>query len=139
MTWADSVRTMATESGGLLSLRVFRQDDMPDLVAHARAGNAEAFMLAEALCGALQAISNAPRKAPMICGCCPRSFPKHPFSIVLALPEVDTPMTGLSVGICKCCATEPEDIRDKAVIALRKLFPDLRPVDLGHVHQGGRA
>lgn len=139
MTWADSVRTMATESGGLLSLRVFRQDDMPDLVAHARAGDPEAFMLTEALLGALQAIKNAPQKSPMLCGCCPRTFPKNEFSIVLALPEVESPMTGLSIGICKRCATEPDDIRDKAVIALRKLFPDLKPVDLAVVHTSGRA
>ena len=139
MTWADRVTAVADESGGLLSLRVFRQSDMPDLLAHAVAGDPQASMLVGAIGDALQAVRNAPRKSPMRCGCCPRPFPKNPFSLVVALPEVESPMTGLSLGICGRCATEPEDIRDKAVVALRKLFPELKPVDLGAVHQGGQA
>ena len=51
MSWADRVTAVADESGGLLSLHVFRQDDMPDLMAHAQAGDPEAFMLSEALPG----------------------------------------------------------------------------------------
>ena len=75
----------------------------------------------------------------MLCGCCPRPFPKNDFSIVIAMPEVGSPTRGLSVGICKRCATEPEQIRDKAMVALRKIFPDAKPVYLGATHEGGRA
>lgn len=66
-------------------------------------------------------IAAAPRRRPMLCASCPRALRGSAYSFVVALPARDDP-TQLR------CAVEPDAITAKAVTALRKLWPDLRPI-----------
>lgn len=137
MTWEAGIRSVHAEAAGLMSLHAFRQLDAVPLLARAMCGEVEAMRLSLALCEALGQIHNAPRRRPMLCGSCPRPLRQGNFAVVIAAPERTDPTNCVTLGICKKCAVEIDDIKAKAVLAFRKIWPDARPITIDH--PGGHA
>lgn len=74
----------------------------------------------------------------MLCGSCPRPLLNNEFSFVITRPACDDPINAVALAICRKCGTTREDIQQKAVIALRRIWPDLRPITITNP-AGGRA
>ena len=137
--WMSGVRAITEEAAGLLTVEIIRCDDMPGLIALALVGDPDASRAVHAVQRTLMVIRNAPRRSPTLCSCCPRPIRKGVgFALVLAVPERSDPSHFLGLAVCEKCASTTGEIREKATGALRKLWPDLRPVDVTHRH-GGRA
>ena len=138
MSWAAEMKAVQSEAGGLMSLHVIRPEDTHALLLRIIQGDPEAEQISGALWDTLKRIKGAPRHTPMLCASCPRPVRRDNFAVVLATPEVANPERCLGLAICSRCATTPDAIRDKAVQALRRIWPDARPVTI-HPTQAGRA
>jgi hypothetical protein len=128
--WAEDMAAVLAEGGGLMALQVVRQVDVPGLIARAILGDPTAARAATAVSNVLKQISTAPRRKLPFCACCPRSLRNRKFSAVLVSAERDDPKRCILFGVCAKCATAPQDIVAKGVEALRRLWPDTRPVTI---------
>lgn len=126
------------EGGGAVELVVVRQTDALDMLGDAMAGNARAAGLLRATNDALGRIAAAPRRFPMLCAACPRPLKPGRYAIVLAVPARSDPTTAIGLAVCQHCAIGIADIRAKAAIGLRRIWPDLRPITVTHP-RGGQA
>ncbi len=135
---AEGLARFQSEAGGLMELVVVRPIDAVDVMADALAGDGRAVSVLQAIERAAEAIRAAPRRLPMLCAACPRPLKGGHYSFGIALPMSDNPTHGLALAVCTRCATERGDIQTMATAALRRLFPDLRPVAVTHA-DGGRA
>lgn len=137
--WAAGVRRVSDEAAGLVALQVVMPEDVPELFGHALAGDSEAARLVGLVSQALRRIQEAPRDRAMLCGTCPKRLRGGRFAIVCAIPHRDDPREALTLGICRRCAVRHEDIVRTAGQALRRVWPDLRPLP-GPIHpHAGRA
>ena len=138
--WAEGVQRVSDESAGVLQLDIIQHADLPELLAHALLGDPEAVRLANMASDVLRGIAAAPRRKPMLCGSCPRplKLKGYAFSLVFALPGRDQPSNVLSMAICHRCGTSHDAVQGKAVQALRRIWPDLRPITVTHP-AGGQA
>jgi len=134
----DGVQQFHAEAGGMLSLQVIQRTDLPAMILDALAGSAEAAQLLRLTNQALHNIQAAPRRKPMLCGCCPRSLRHGRYSIIIARPACDDPSQGLALAICNTCGPDRDAIDAKAVAALVRIWPNVRPVAVTHP-DGGRA
>ena len=139
MTRTSDMQALQQEAGGMMEVFVVRQADAPELLGQVMAGDLDAARLINALCDALAGVKNAPRRAPMLCGSCPRPLRSIDFSVVLAVPFRADAMRCIYVGICAKCATEHDAIRAKAMGAFRRIWPDARPVAIPTSHAAGHA
>lgn len=135
---AKGIAHFQSEAGGLMELVVVRPVDAIDVMADALAGDSRAVCVLKAIEQAADAIRNAPRRLPMLCASCPRPLRGSGYAFAVGLPDTDRPTHGLALAVCTRCATERGDIQAKATAALRRVFPDLRPVAVTHP-AGGRA
>ena len=135
---ADGIARFQSEAGGMMELIVVRPIDAIDVMADALAGDSRAVCVLKAIEQAADAIRTAPRRLPMLCAACPRPLRGSGYSFGVALPDTDHPKHGLALAVCTRCATERRDIETKVTAALRRVFPDLRPVTVTHA-AGGRA
>ncbi len=126
------------EANGVLALNIVRPGDSLNLVAASLEGDSEASRLPRAVCDTVGKIENAPRKKPMLCGCCPRALRGSGFVICVAIPDRDSPTNGLAFALCEYCSRDDAALVEKASSALRTVWPDLRPVTVTHPG-GGRA
>lgn len=126
------------EAGGVVELVVVRQVDALDLLADAMGGDTKAAGLLQATNQALGRIAAAPRHLPMLCSACPRPLKPGRFAIVLALPAKSGPANAIGLAVCQHCASSVDDIRAKATIGLRRIWPNLRAVTVTHP-AGGEA
>ncbi len=136
-----AVRTIRAESGGLLDTMIVRPADLAFVVAEATAGDPDAIRVLAALETTVKRIAAAPRRSPMRCVACPRPLLKKTvYSFCIVEPSRANPTSGLAIAVCSRCATTPEEIREKAIVALRKVWPDLssRPITVTHP-SGGQA
>lgn len=140
MTWASDIRAVHDEAGGLLEIHVVRLVDLPSLLDRIAVGDPEAGLLMVATSSALQQIVSAPRNRRMLCACCPRPLKRNtPIALVIAAPKRHEPERCLTLAVCTRCAVAPNDVRAKAIVAMRKLWPKIRPVTITHEHVVGRA
>lgn len=128
--WAAGVARISAECAGVVALQVVTVEDMPELLGHALVGDPEAVRFAGLVSQVLQRIQDAPRDRAMLCGCCPKRLRGGRYSIVCAIPHRDDPREALTLAICRRCATRHDAIVQKAGQALRRLWPDLRPIDI---------
>ena len=135
---AEGLARLQSEAGGMMELVIVRPTDAVDIMADALAGDGRAVSLLQAMEQAAGAIRNAPRRLPMLCAACPRPLRHGRYAFGVALPARDNPTHGLTLAVCTRCATARGDIEAKATAALRRVFPDLRPVTVTHA-TGGRA
>ncbi len=135
----DGLHTLRTQGDGMLELEVIRPSESTTLLLCAHAGNDRARRTLTPVMGLLKSIGEAPRKAPRLCGSCPRAVRRNSrFSIVVAWPSCNDPTQALSLAICERCANDHAGIEAKATAALRRLWPNLTTVRLTHA-SGGRA
>ncbi len=132
------VQRVSDEAGGLLTLQVVQQADMPALVLDALAGSDEAAKLLRLTRDTLAGIQAAPRKKPMLCGSCPRTLRGGRFSVIIASPACDDPAQGIAMAICPKCGPNHDAIQAAVAVALGRIWPDIRPVTVTHP-DGGRA
>jgi hypothetical protein len=133
----DGIQQVNDEAGGMLTLQVIERADMPAMIADALGGSAEAAQLLRLTNQVLANIQGAPRRRPMLCGSCPRVLQGSRYAIIIARPACDDPTQGLSMAICPRCGPTHGAIQAAAAVALRRIWPNLRPVTI--THPGGRA
>lgn len=137
--WAASMRRLHEEAAGVVGVTILQPRDMPELMAAALAGDPMAVGLLRTATDTINRIEAAPRRRPMLCGSCPRPLKvKKGLSIVVATPDKDAPEQCLALAICTRCGTTVEEVQEKAVVALRRIWPDTRQVTITHP-EGGRA
>jgi hypothetical protein len=135
----DAIRTVSQEAAGALSIRIVFQEDLRQLIADVVIGKPEAVRLLPLVRQAMRQIRKAPRRAPALCGCCPRPI-RTRFTLAVVLPERDDPTRGIAIGLCKKC-TDGRDLmqtHEKAAQALRTIWPNGRLATITH-RTGGRA
>lgn len=137
-TWADGIQRVGDEAAGVLALQVVQHADVPALIADAIAGDRDATRLLRLVNRALAGIQSAPRSRPHLCAACPRPLRKGRYAIVAVFPARDDATHGLGLGICTHCGTAHDVIHDKAVLALRRIWPDGRAFTISHP-EGGHA
>ena len=135
----EGVQRVNDEAGGVLSLQVIQRGDMPALISDALAGSGEAMELLRLVRETMDGIQGAPRRKPMLCGSCPKALRNGRFSIVLAKPACDDPTQGVAMMICAKCGSSIGAIQAAALVALRRIWPDARPITVTHPDGGGRA
>ncbi len=145
MTWQSrdaleaALGRLQVEAGGVMELYVVRPPDALGILADAIAGDAQAARIYRAVCTATNGIKTAPKKQPMLCASCPRPLRAGtPCSIILAVPRRDDAHQAVTLAVCAKCATQPKEIRQKALGALARIWPDARPIEITH-DAGGRA
>ena len=134
-TMTAALPAITAQGGGVLSLFVVRPIDAPELLGASMAGDANATRLMQVVSQTIAGIERAPRRRPMLCGSCPRPL-RTGYAVVAALPAVAVPSQGLCLAICTRCGRTPAEIQEKAVRALRRLWPDSRPFTV-HAHRRG--
>jgi len=134
----EGVQRVNDEAGGMLTVQVIQQHDMPAMIAGALGGSAEAMQLLRLTNQVLANIQGAPRRKPMLCGCCPRALRGGRYAVIIARPACDDPTEGLSLAICRKCGPDFDAIQAKATVALARIWPNVRPVTVTHP-EGGRA
>ena len=137
-TRAERMEAIHGEAAGLMHLDVVLRDDMPAMVAAAAHGDAEAAELFQRVNAALLDILSAPEGNPKLCASCPQPLADGRYSLAFATPACDDPSNALALAVCHDCAADREDVRTRAVEALRRLWPDARPVTITHP-DGGHA
>ncbi len=134
----EGVQRVNDEAGGMLTVQVIQQNDMPAMIAGAFGGSAEAMQLLRLTNQVLANIQGAPRRKPMLCGSCPRALHGGQYAVIIARPACDDPTQGLSLAICRKCGPDFDAIQVKAAVALARIWPNARPVTVTHP-AGGRA
>jgi len=135
-TWAEGIRHVHEQAGGVLELTVIEQEDVSELLACARSGDREAGLLAALLSKTLHNILDAPRSQPALCGRCSEALRSGRFAVALVLPLRGDVTVGVGLAICHRCATTRADVQKMALVALQDLWPDLKPVTVTHFEAG---
>jgi hypothetical protein len=137
--WADGLRRVHEEAAGVLELHIIRPREMLDLLADALSGDRRATIIAQA---ALDTVATVSRTAASghakLCLSCPRELMDQQFTVVLVVPERSHPSKAIGAAMCHACGLTESDIRNKAAVAFRGIWPDLRPITITH-QTGGHA
>jgi len=134
----EAVARLRTDSGGTFELIIIRPGDLRRLCVDAALGSEDAARLATMALRAVENVVSAPRKKPALCGCCPRAVRKrNRYAIGLALPWTDGPAHGIAFVLCEKCAAD-SDLLARGIAAMKRIWPDARPVTLTHP-AGGQA
>jgi hypothetical protein len=134
----ECFKAVTKESGGLVAVHIFFPEDLRGLITRSLVGDREATMLVPLVRQGTKQIRSASRKAPALCGCCPRPIRSH-FALAIVLPERSDPSQGFAIGLCaKCTEGDINRAHQKAVESLAAIWPDARPVLVTHPG-GGRA
>jgi hypothetical protein len=135
---APDLMAIHHEAAGVLALNIVRPGDALNLVVASLEGDREATRLLRAVCDTVARVESAPKRKPMLCGCCPRALRGSGFVICVAIPDRDSPTNGLAFALCEHCSRDDTALGEKASSALRTIWPDLRPITVTH-GEGGRA
>ena len=137
-TLQDGIQQVSAEAGGVLSVQIIRQCDVPALILDALTGSADAAQILRMVNDTVGRIQAAPRRKPALCGTCSRAVVGTAYSIVLARPDRDAPTQALATAICSACGPTYDAIHAKAIIALGRVWPDIRLIAVTHP-DGGQA
>lgn len=138
LQWRDAVQRVRDEAVGLFRVQCIGPEDVAGLVLDCLAGNAEAAALMRGVVDTVARIESAPRRKPMLCGCCPRPLVGSGFTVCLALPERDDPTSALGFALCNRCGADPAARNENALMALCSIWPSGRSVTVTHP-EGARA
>ena len=137
--WAAGMRLLREQSGGVVGLIVILPEEIPGILYAAAERNPGAIERAAVVRSTVQRFATAPRHEPLLCGSCPRPLKKGQFAIVSASPERPDREHAMIFGICQRCAGTHQQVVGKALDALRRFWPDARPIDLPPEGSAGRA
>jgi hypothetical protein len=131
MSWQSDMKSVHVEAGGTMSLDLIEFSDLRPLLAGTNLGSERCANLLQLTIAALQRIDRAPSRKPMLCATCPAPVRLGgAFWIAIAMPLRDDPSSALTLAICAECASSREAAHDRAMIALRRIWPDARPITL---------
>jgi hypothetical protein len=138
--WAAGMRTVTTESAGLLEIRVIDSKQGAALFGAAKAGDGKARGLFGAVSEAANQIRSAPRNRPALCLCCPTAVRTITPSTVFVVASPANAGRTRAVGAVYCaeCATDRDTLMTRTAAAFRQIWPELRPVEITH-QTGGHA
>lgn len=138
-SWVAGMEAVQEQAAGALEIEVIRPVDAVDILGAALTGDPNAARTMQMLVDTAKRIEAASHtRKPMLCGSCPRPLLDNKFSFVLAYPARTDPINAVALAICRKCGTTREGIQQKAVTALRRIWPDLRPITVTNP-EGGRA
>ena len=134
--WSRGMRDVQDDAAGLLDLFIARPVDLIELMARSasseRARNLSALVMRTVL-----DVYSAPAADPVQCmACCRPLREPDAFSVVLAIPHRDSPRKCVSSAMCPDCGTGMDEIRDRAIEALRNIWPELRRLPMPTVPAG---
>jgi hypothetical protein len=82
----------------------------------------------------MMAIIGARSEAAPLCVLCPHAL-RSPAGIVIFFPSVEKPTSGIAIGLCETCATQPTQTNlSRVATAL-----GLRTLDVAALRPGGHA
>ncbi len=123
------------EAAGIIRLHLIPPSLGRRIFEAAAHGDGHAFALACGLAKSLGRIRTAPSDQRMLCMCCPTELcTDHALTLILATGHVDQPSIGMGAALCTRCGSRP-DRHERVTDALRKVWPDLRPVTI-HTEAG---
>lgn len=129
--WADSVRAISKEAAGAIRMEIVQPADVPELMLAALGGNAEAASVmrwVSQTAAGIEAGHSSPK--PMLCASCPRPLRPGRCALVIVIPARDDASLGMTLAVCRHCATTRDQVKRKATVGLRRIWPDLRSVDV---------
>ncbi len=133
--WIAGMEAIADEAAGAVELAIVMQDEFPSLMCAALAGSPSAEQLLRLTFKTL-ATMDEPGRKPLLCATCPAPVGNR-FNFALAIPATGSSHSAVALAVCINCATDPAGVEAKALVGLRRLWPDLRPI---RVHpESGRA
>ena len=114
----------------MMKLAVLQPEDVLAFAVTLALGHAtpDTRMLLSAAIDFVGRVGNAPPREAVLCACCTRHLARVPFSLAVAMPARDDGTRGIAMGICQRCAAGPAETTAKAMQALRKIFPEARPM-----------
>jgi hypothetical protein len=127
------------EGGGLLDLFLIPPEEGPSLIAAAALGSVTATRVLRAITDTASRIRQSARKTePTLCLCCPRAVRRlNGVTFGLASPAADRATGAIGFVVCQQCSGKP-DLNAGVQTALRRIWPDLRPIAVTH-REGGHA
>ena len=125
------MRAVQTESGGVMRMHLVELADLDAIHAAALVDDRNSRRLLRLVSQSLFQIADAPRRKPALCLCCPQPIRQTKDAAVFCfvLPDVTSPEHGIGAAVCAKCARHA-DLLGRATTAFRRLWPDLRTVDI---------
>jgi hypothetical protein len=138
--WLNGIQAINDEAAGMLDVNIIDATAGIEMIFDAATGDVEAATLIRAVYQAAARIKGAPRNAPALCLCCPRAVRRlTPATIFgVARPAIAKPSNALAFAFCEKCSADRGNLAAKAATGLRRIWPDLRTVEVTHP-KGGRA
>ena len=138
--WRAGIKQVQDEARGLLDVTIIDAVTRSELLASAVLGDPEATVLLQAVTQAAARIQQAPRRMPALCMCCPRPVKRVTAATVfgVAVPASLNPSGVVGFVFCERCGADRASLLTKAAEGLRRIWPDLRCVEITHP-EGGRA
>jgi hypothetical protein len=140
VAWRDGIQAVNDEAAGVLDVSIIDYLAGAVLMANAALGDHESAALLLAVRQAATRIKQAPRRKPALCICCPRAIKRLTAETVfgVATPAIANPTGAIGFVFCDKCAADRTTLTAKAAEGLRRIWPDLRPIEITHP-VGGRA
>ena len=113
-------------------MQVVLPSEIPALVRDAMvAADAESRRLFNAVADTADRINTAAQTAaPMLCAACDVSLPGPGFAVVVASAYRDDATRAIALCVCGGCGTERPTILQAATVSLRRIWPDVREIEL---------
>jgi hypothetical protein len=134
-TLAEAVdRVQHEASGSTLDVFLISPPETVQLMVDALDGDAEAARLFNAVVVTGDRIEAAPRKSPILCVTCPRPIKRVSSGVIFgfAVPATEQPSAGIGFAICPRCSADRAALPAKAATGLRRIWPDLRSINITH-------
>jgi hypothetical protein len=137
--WRRSIGTAGEDTGQLYELIFAGPAEVAGMLFAAAGGGERAMMIARAAAKVFAATDTAAKTTtPRLCLACPQELTDYRFLVALAVPGCDDPAQIIGAALCHTCAGADESSREKAALAFRAVWPDLRPIRVTHP-SGARA
>jgi hypothetical protein len=136
----EAIQSVNDVSAGLLNVSIVDAGAWAGLLAHALMGDRGSEALLQAVVQAGARVEQAPRRLPALCLCCPRAVKRISANTVfgVAMPVIGKPTGAVGFVFCDRCASDRSALPTKAITGLRRIWPELRQVEITHP-VGGQA
>lgn len=126
----DAVRRISADSGGELELWIVLDAERAQLAVQAAEADPDpaAVRLHKGIQEVAASVASAPRRTPIRCISCSRLLKKSAYAVVVAAPPGPVIGHGVVLAVCERCGTTTAKVRSRAVIALRRLWPNAQRV-----------